>query len=151
MSELLTLRLKGAGEEALVGAIREKALLIADRIFARSQENLVAHKWPVTTFNGRVIQTIISDTGGLLKAGEVIQESNRILIRYSTPYANAIEYGLPPGIWVPIDALEAWAGRKLGAKGDNVAYAIQQKIYQMGTDPRPFLREALDHVVAEAR
>ena len=105
---------------------------MAQFIFSKSQENLVANGTP--------------DTGILLKSGYVRRTKNNVReIGYLAPYSGSVEYGQPPH---PMDPhkLIGWVKRKLGvsdAESLGVAYAVAAKISREGTDPQPFFRPAL--------
>ena len=136
--QVLSLRLSREGQSALKEGIEAAVEEIAERIFARSQENLTEAKW-----QGHAI----TDTGELLSSGNLTKEGQGWLISYDASYASVIEYGLEPGVWVPANVLEAWAKRKLGANEKGVGWAIRQKIHDEGLSPRPFLSEAMYHVM----
>jgi HK97 gp10 family phage protein len=55
------------------------------------------------------------------------------------PYGADVEYGQPPGTFVPASALAGWAKRK----GLN-PYVISKAIADHGTKPQPFMGPALD-------
>lgn len=52
-------------------------------------------------------------------------------------YGNVQDEGLPPGIWVPIQALIDWVRNKkinlVGITETSFAYAVQRNIYKYGT------------------
>jgi hypothetical protein len=145
-------------EEILQKKLDKAAEEIADRIFQISQENVAR-------------QSV--DTGQLLGSGDI--EKTGVLgerrIIYRSPYAAAIEYGSDPHM-PPVEPLKGWAHRKLGLpydagsslkwnpdntlsikrnknKGptaDDAAWAIAMTIKKEGTEPKPFLRPAVDSV-----
>lgn len=97
-----------------------------------------------------MITTTITDTSELLMSGEVVKTKDGAKIVYTADHASKIEYGAPPGEKVDPIKIKEWIRRKIGA-ADNInqfASNIVMKIYEEGTQPRPFLRNALDHVVA---
>ena len=123
---------------------------IAEDIFTKSQENLVES----FEYEGEKINQI-SDTGALLKSGMVERTSDNIrTVKYSIFYADYVEFGTLPH---PISqegqiAIYNWVRRKLGLsnkKAKEVAYKIIWKIRKKGTDPKPFLRNAVDYVIKE--
>ena len=119
-------------EPEVLKELDEKLNLIADFIFTKSQENIVA--------NGS------SDTGFLLRSGQVIKTFLEKRIQYIAPHEPFIEYGTHPH---PVGAnkLVGWVRRKLGLadkEAMSVAYAIANKIRVEGTDPQSFLRNARD-------
>lgn len=105
-------------------------------IFARSQENLIKNK--------------SVDTGFLLKSGRPpTWKDGECIIRYTAPYALFVEYGTGPH---PINPkkLVGWVRRKLGIrdpKALSVAYAVARKISREGTEPKPFLRPAVNEAL----
>lgn len=61
-------------------------------------------------------------------------------------YADAVEEGLKPGKWRPIDPLKRWARAKFGATGKEknaIAYAVRRKIYDRGTEGAFALRDTM--------
>jgi len=117
---------------------------IAMEIFSKSQQNLVE-----PDEKGR----IITDTGALLRSGNVETWTDKAKIVYDAPYADFVEFGTDPH-WVPIDVLVKWCKRKLrmsDREAREVARRIQLKIAKKGTDPRRFLRNAIDEVRAKYR
>lgn len=141
---ILTLHLKDEGQFRQI--IMAKAKEIAEDVYKLSQENLQANIWPIITFNGNVMVTKISDTGKLAASGEILELPDGYLIQYSAIQAYTVEFGCRLGRWVPIEPLKEWATRNLGDEG--AAYAIQRKIHDKGISPRPFLSDALGHVLA---
>lgn len=102
-----------------------------DFIFTRSQENL--------TDMG------IDDTGALRLSGEIREEGEKIVIEYSAPYASAVNDGTNPHPIDP-DVLLAWVERKLSVPSNEVqkvAKRIANKIAKFGTDPKPFMSNAI--------
>lgn len=112
---------------------------IADEIFTRSQNNIV--------------EAELSDTGFLLRSGNVIRSPNTRKIIYSAPYASYIEYGTMPH-FPPIEPIHQWVLRKLGEKdpkAKQIAWSIAKKIQMEGTTPKPFLRNAVKHTINKYR
>lgn len=100
---------------------------LVDEIFSRSQENLTKNK--------------SIDTGFLRNSGNVNRKFLDKEIVYKAPYAASIEYGTDPHM-PPVDALKGWSRRKLG--NEKAAWAVAKKIAKEGTDPKPFLRPAIE-------
>lgn len=105
-------------------------------IFSRSQEILMKQSF---------------DSGFLLRSGKppFWEGPDHLAIEYDAPYALFIEYGTDPH---PMSGhkLVGWVRRKLGIKGDHamkVAWAIANKIRKHGTDPKPFLRPAINEII----
>jgi hypothetical protein len=125
----------------------------AQEIYEVSQKNLDETKWPITTKLYGTILVKVTDTGNLKRSGEIVpatEGSNTAYVVYRAPYARDIEYGRPPGKRVEdLNRLKGWVIRKLGVKSeeaDIVVKYVARKIYKEGTEPRPFLRDALYQV-----
>lgn len=108
--------------------------LVADEIFAESQNNLIEDK--------------IWDRGILGRScpGPKKISNNRYEIRYSAPHAIPVEFGREPGTMPPVFELERWAKRKLGLsakEAKSASWAIAIKIKNEGTPPRRFLGNAV--------
>lgn len=102
-----------------------------DFIFTRSQENL--------TDMG------IDDTGALRLSGEIREENEKIVIEYTAPYAQAVNDGTDPHPINP-SVLLAWVKRKLSVPSNEVqkvARRIAAKIRRFGTEPKPFMDNAI--------
>jgi hypothetical protein len=103
---------------------------IALFLFSKSQDNIT--------------EMGISDTGALLLSGEVI-DGKPVSVVYSAPYASAINDGTKPHKVSPKD-LELWVKRKLRVPRKDikkVSYLISNKIKKMGTEPKPFMDNAI--------
>lgn len=81
---------------------------------------------------------------------EVGEKADRAFLESRAPHAAFIEFGTKPH-WAPLAPLKAWAERKLRAKfrpkdraaaADRLAYAVQRKIAERGTEGRFFFRRA---------
>lgn len=132
----ITITLTDTGKKKIGEIILDR---IADEIFTRSQEN--------------IIQAELSDTGFLLRSGNVIRSPNMRKIVYSAPYASYIEYGTMPH-FPPIEPIHQWVLRKLGEKdpaAKNIAWSIAKKISEEGTTPKPFIRNAIEHTLNRYR
>lgn len=83
-------------------------------------------------------------SSGRLRQSIQIQEQgeNEILVGTNLEYAPYIEFGTEPH-YPPIEPLKKWVRRKLNVEED-VAYAVQQKIGQEGTEPNPFMDRAIE-------
>ena len=102
-----------------------------DFIFTRSQENITSMG--------------IDDTGALRLSGEIKEEGDQIIIEYTAPYSKYVNDGTNPH---PIDpnVLIEWVRRKLGVPDKDVlkvAKRIANKIAKFGTDPKPFMDNAI--------
>lgn len=107
---------------------------IANELFRDSQENIVKKG--------------VIDEGTLLKSGNINRKFLEKEIVYSAPHAKWIEYGTEPH-FPPIAPLEAWAKRKLGLndkEAKSAAFGIANKINEEGSEPKPFLREAVNQI-----
>lgn len=126
---------------------------LAQEVYEISQKNLDEAKWPITTKLYGTILVRVTDTGNLKRSGEFVpalEGSNTAYVVYRAPYARDIEYGRPPGKVVEdLNKLRSWVIRKLGVKpeeADTVVKYVARKIYREGTEPRPFLRDAIYQV-----
>lgn len=121
-------------EQELLEFIDSRLDEVADVIFTKSQENIVAKG--------------IIDEGTLLKSGNINREFLNKTIVYSTPYADSIEFGRLPGSMPPVDSIKEWVRRKLGYKEESeitrIAWAIAKDIKENGSEPRPFLTPAIE-------
>lgn len=84
------------------------------------------------------------DTGQLLQSGSIRLTEDGCVVSYDINYADYIEYGTDPH-WVPIEPLIEWARHK--GKDESFAYIVQKKIAKYGTDPKPYMRDAIDKVI----
>lgn len=126
-------------EEDLDKVLNDKLNEIANFIFMKSQENLIMP-------NSKVSKYTITDTGFLLRSGEININQPTKIIKYTAPYADFIEYGTFPHFISPY-VLIKWIERKLKIRDKqaiSVAYAISKKIEKEGTDSKPFLRDAIN-------
>lgn len=107
---------------------------VRDWIFSKSQDNIV--------------DMDISDTGALLLSGETRDEFLTAILEYPVPHAAPVNDGTDPHS-ISEDGQEAikdWARRKLGLREPEltqVANKIIWKIRKLGTEPKPFLDEAI--------
>ena len=63
-----------------------------------------------------------------------------------TAHAWALESGLKPGKWRPLDDLQAWAERKFGVEEEearSIAVGTQRKLHAQGTRGVYYMRDAL--------
>lgn len=85
---------------------------------------------------------------------EMLGEEENLRIEFRTPHAGFQEFGTGPAALhaqytPPIEPLIEWVEQKLGKSGDEarkIAFAVQQKIHEFGTAPKPFARPAIDAV-----
>ena len=141
----IEIRLTDAGKKALKKAYLEACHEVAEHTYSEAAVNLTEKRWGDSS-------SIITDTGELLSSEELKKTQNGATLVFNAEHASHVEYGIPVGTYVPITVLARWAGRKLGLSEKealSAAYAIQTKIANEGTDPRPFLREAVYTVVHE--
>lgn len=75
-------------------------------------------------------------------------DHNGFYVGTNVKYASDIQFGTDPHL-VPIQPLKIWAKRKLGL--ERLAYAVQHKIEEEGTDPNPFVTRAIDNVMRKYR
>ena len=102
-----------------------------DFIFTKSQDNI--------TDMG------IDDTGALRLSGEIKEVDGQVVIEYTAPYSEYVNDGTDPH---PIDpnVLLAWVERKLSVSSKDilkVAKRIANKIARFGTEPKPFMDNAI--------
>lgn len=104
---------------------------LADKIFARSQDNLIN--------DGKV------DTGTLLKTANIKRERLRKEIVYPAPHAPTVHFGRLPGTMPPLAPIEDWCRRVLKAENPRAtAWAVAQAIKERGIEATPFLQDAID-------
>ena len=120
-------------EKDLTEGLDQKLDEIADQIFAESQLNIARNS---------------TDTAELLRSGSVKRSFLKKTISYDAPQADFIEFGTHPHM-PPVEPLERWAIRKGFGKGKG--WAIAKKIERDGTDPKPFMRPAVDSVINRQR
>ena len=142
-------RIEELEEPWKIPEVREKAEEIMQFIFEKSQEYIAEQK----LWSGQRRPSSISDTGFLLRSGTPPEwiEPNMLQIEYNAPYAMYVEYGTGPHP-VPPQVLIGWVRRKLGIKSKkaaSVAWAIANKISKQGTQPKPFLRTAINDAIYE--
>lgn len=112
-----------------------------DKVFAKSQDNLVA--------DGKI------DTGNLLKSGSVQKKFLEKDIEYTAPYADSVEFGRTAGTPMYSGWLHDWVRRKLGVNDDkevkSISFSIAKSIKQRGIKPSPYLLPALYSTLAEEK
>jgi len=118
-----------------------------DRVFQLSQENLT-EPHDKTFKSGKTRNVITTDTGALLRSGNVIRQKLAKKIIYSAPYADSIEFGSTTENVIPQD-LEKWVRRKVlknkgtpaqvAASSKNIANSLKRR----GISPDPFLGPAI--------
>ncbi len=123
-------------EKQLIEKFNKELRAIVDKIFAKSQQNILN--------NGT------SNEGFLLKSGSVIQKGDlHFQIIYNAPYAEAIEYGTDPHM-PPVAPIERWVRKKLliqnPKEARSIAWAVAKAIKKQGTQPQPFIRPAIQAV-----
>lgn len=113
---------------------------IATQIFEKSQKN--------------IDEMNIMASGYLKKSGRVEKVSfNTYRIVYDAPYAIFVEYGTSPHM-PPIEPLIRWVKLKFGVSDEEarrIAWSIANKIKEEGTEPKPFLRNAIDEVKSDIK
>lgn len=74
---------------------------------------------------------------------------------FAVPYAEAIEYGTPPGTVTPYDEIVSWAERKLFMKDPKERADFARRVvsthYKRGRAPKPFFRPAIREAAGNAR
>ena len=113
--------------------VLDKAVaVISQKVFEESQRNIVSMG--------------VTDTGFLLRSGLIRRGPGGHVISYSAPYAWQVEKGRLPGSMPPVEALEKWVERKLRVPRKDVrkaAWGVAMKIKHYGTQPHPFVEEAI--------
>ena len=119
-------------EEIILKNADKKLDEIADFIFSKSQENL--------------LQNDSINEGLLFRSANINRRFLEKEIVYPAPYAGFVEFGTDPHM-PPVEPLERWAALKLGMESKEArktAWAIARTIEKEGTDPKPFLRPAIE-------
>lgn len=126
-------------ESSVEKTAREIIAEVGSFIFSKSQENLVKISAGVSDYK-------ITDTGYLLLSGRFEMKGESGLITYDAPHAEFVEFGTRPHM-PPVHVLKDWAKRKLGKtdkEAESISWAIANKIRNEGTEPKPFLRNAVE-------
>lgn len=113
---------------------------IAEEVYKRSQENI--DKMDI------IASGFLKRSGTVMKVGE-----KSWIVKYFAPYAVFVEYGTEPHR-PPIKPLIEWAMMKFGMSEKEakvIAYKVANKIAKYGTQPRPFLRNAMDSIIDDLR
>lgn len=121
--------------------------------------------------NERVIDTLVDDisddiiktsrmilrtedinfTGGLSDKISKSKTGNVSYIIYDSPYAELVEDGMPPGMYIDIKQLREWVRKKLGITDERALGVatgnIFNKIVNQGIEPTRFLDKSLDLVL----
>lgn len=70
-----------------------------------------------------------------------------LLVSIITPYyLDYINSGLKKGVYVPINVIINWCSKKNISTDNNVVYAIQKSIYNVGIPPRPIKSTFYDNL-----
>jgi hypothetical protein len=97
----------------------------------------------------------IIDRGTLLQTANVNRLPLEKTIIYPVFYADDVHFGRLPGDLPPIESIKGWVRRKLQVKDEKevtkIAWAIGKHIEKYGTEPRPFLMNAVDSVKQELK
>ena len=102
-----------------------------DFIFTGSQDNITSMG--------------IDDTGALRLSGDIKEIGGIIIIEYTAPYAKFVNDGTDPHT-IDTNVLLAWVERKLSVPSKDVikvAKRIANKIAKFGTEPKPFMDNAI--------
>ena len=88
-------------------------------------------------------------TGRLRSSVNIRYTNNRMgaVIGTNVDYAGNVEFGQKPGRWPNVGDLMRWVRTKITRNPKEVrraAYLIGRKIFQKGTDPKPFMQPAAD-------
>lgn len=133
-------------EDVILGEIDKFMDEVVDRIFQLSQENLV-NPHTKEFKSGKSETVITTDTGNLLRSGNVNRSFLEKNIVYSAPYASDVEFG-NAGIRVNPEDLIKWVRRKVlknkdEKKARSVAVSIANALERRGQSPDPFLEPAI--------
>jgi len=83
-------------------------------------------------------------TGRLRQSIQILgKEEGKVVVGTNLKYAPRVQFGSDPRT-PSIESLKRWAKLKLGA--ENLAYAIQMKIEEEGTEPNPFVSRAVERL-----
>ena len=141
-------------EQAFLEELDKKMDEITDRIFQLSQENLVEPH--VKVFKSGKSKTVITtDSGFLLKSGNVNRQFLKKQIVYPVPYASDVEFG-NNGFQVEPEELFKWVGRKL-LKGKGTEAQVKRtatnilanSLAERGQSSDPFLQRAVSQAKME--
>lgn len=121
--------------------------------------------------NERVIDTLVDDiSDDIIKTSRMILRTEDInftgglsdkiskskigklnYIIYDSPYAELVEDGMPPGMYIDIKKLREWVRKKLGITDERALGVatgnIFNKIINQGIEPTRFLDKSLDFVI----
>ena len=101
-----------------------------------------------TTLTNNAKKEAPVNSGELRQSIQVLERGeNEIIVGTQKNYAPFVEFGTEPH-FPPIEPIKKWVHRKLGM-GDDVAYAVQQKIGKEGTDANPFMQRAIEETRQE--
>jgi hypothetical protein len=84
---------------------------------------------------------------GHLKNSVKVTFRGTTLIITTIGYGEDIEFGRPAGTVVPEEELREWCRIKLG--DENASTAVAQKIFEQGTEPKPFIRNTVHQKLKE--
>lgn len=102
------------------------------------------------------ISVSVEEGPGAKNLGKLLgkfEEDEGVEVVFDAPHSAAIEFGSEPH-HPPVEPLIGWAQRKLGLshkEAKRAGWAIAKKIFKEGTDPKPFLRPAMDLTKVEIR
>ncbi len=102
-------------------------------------------------------QLVSKDEGTLQKSAEpVLKEHLRKEVIYRALHAKFIEFGTDPRERMPpVDVIERWVVRKgierKGKASRQAAWAIAKFIQKRGTEPRPYLRPAVNEAMVRMK
>lgn len=131
-----------SNEEIIERAIAIYLDAMAEEVLSFARINLVQH------------DTI--DSSRLYNSGHIERGDGTVAVVFDAPHAIWIEYGTQPHPTSMEGRLKikGWARRKLNlseADAESASWAIVKKIAEEGMEPNPFLRPAVDFVLAKER
>ena len=107
--------------------------------------------WPPAKGKGAYYEGMLAKSGKVIKQN-TMKGSWMRTVEFSSPYAYAIEYGRPAGIFPPRRPLYRWFRLKMGlskTEARQATYKLVQHMFKFGTPPRPFFTRACDKVEAQ--
>lgn len=137
-------------EDIILNEIDKQMDVVVDRIFSRSQENLLRPHVKVFK-DGTSKDVITTDTSNLLKTANVNRKFLEKTITYPAPYASDVEKG-NAGKVVTERELESWVRRKVlknqGTKAQirRTTRNIAKSLRERGQAADPYLQPAIDFI-----
>lgn len=128
-----------------IESIEEKLRLETDHVLDEMADFILADS------QQRIKNNKSIDTGFMAKTANITRQFLRKEITYPAPYSAHVEFGTTPHM-PPIEPIKKYLMRKTGMnekEATNAAWAVAKKIAKEGTEPKPFLRPALNAAIAK--